>query len=106
MENTTYDAARHRELNGYFRDRIQHQLTTDPHLQNQVAQGNSLQLKEIVESLTLNDQVLWKEFLHLDQLKMHQDLQNHLEGKGTPLHDGSGFYRQPDQENGEEKPLW
>jgi hypothetical protein len=105
MENQNWDEARYRELNGYFRERIQQLLSGDPHLQNQVAAGNSLQLNEIVESMTLNDQVLWQEFLQLDQLKMHQDLQNHLEGKGAPLHDQSGFYRSPSSGD-DEKPLW
>ncbi|KAA3438230.1 hypothetical protein [Rufibacter hautae] len=106
MENKAWNADHYKELNGYFREKIQHQLTTDPHLQKQVAEGKSLQLSEIVESMTLNDQVLWKEFLHLDQIKMHQDLQNHFEGKGAPLHDKSGFYRQPHQGDSDEQPLW
>ncbi|RNI30585.1 hypothetical protein [Rufibacter latericius] len=106
MENTGWNKERYRELNGYFRDKIRHQLATDPHLQSQVAEGKSLKLEEIVESLSLNDQVLWREFLHLDQLKMHQDLQNHLEGKGAPLHDGAGFYRSRKEEEDEEETLW
>ncbi|WP_210488868.1 hypothetical protein [Rufibacter aurantiacus] len=106
MENKAWDEDRYRELNGYFREKIQHQLSTDPHLQKQIAEGKSLDLTEIVESLTLNDQVLWKEFMHLDQLKMHRDLQNHLEGKGNPLHDKSGFYRRHNGEEDEAQPLW
>ncbi|GGK68622.1 hypothetical protein ACD591_17250 [Rufibacter glacialis] len=107
MENTPWDADRYKELNIYFREKIQHLLSTDPHLQKQVSAGKSVQLEELVESMTLNDQLLWEEFLQLDQQKMHQDLQNHLEGKGDPLHDQSGFYRHAknDQED-DENHLW
>ncbi|ALJ00522.1 hypothetical protein [Rufibacter tibetensis] len=106
MENTEWDADRYKELNGHFREKINQLLTTDPHLQKLVEEGKSIQLEELVESMTLNDQVLWKEFLQLDQQKMHQDLQNHLEGKGDPLHDQSGFYRHHREQEGEEDHLW
>ncbi|RNI27563.1 hypothetical protein EFA69_15675 [Rufibacter immobilis] len=106
MENTAWNEARYRELNAYFRERIQQLLGADPHLQKQVAEGKSIQLEELVESMTLNDQLLWKEFLALDQQKMHQDLQNHLEGKGSPLHDQSGFYRNQREEGEEDTSLW
>ncbi|MBC3541609.1 hypothetical protein ACFSC6_02235 [Rufibacter sediminis] len=106
MENTAWNAERYRELNGYFKEKIRQRLSSDPNLLQQVAEGKSLELQDIVASLSMEDQALWKEFLHLDQLKMHQDLQNHLEGKGTPLHDGSGFYRQPNTENEHDNPLW
>ena len=106
MKKPAWNEERYIELNTYFRVRIQQLLETDPHLQQQVAQGNSLQLTEIVECMTLNDQESWQEFLHLDQLKMHQDLQNHLEGKGSPLDSKTGFYRTPQGGAEEEPPLW
>ncbi|WP_207430210.1 hypothetical protein [Sabulibacter ruber] len=105
-ERTEWDAERYRELNSYFRERINQLLTSDPHLVNQVAQGKGLQLEEIVESMTLNDQVLWKEFLELDHMKMQIDIQDHLEGKGTPLDSQKGFYRQHHDPDEDEDALW
>ncbi|GAB2537510.1 hypothetical protein [Rufibacter soli] len=106
MEKPIWNPERYRELNAYFRVKIPQLLEADPHLQKQVAQGKSLELTEIVECMTLNDQVAWQEFLELDQIKMHQDLQNHLEGKGTPLDSKTGFYRTPKEDSEEEPPLW
>ncbi|AKQ45629.1 hypothetical protein TH63_08155 [Rufibacter radiotolerans] len=106
MEKPTWNEERYIELNTYFRVRIQQLLETDPHLQKQVADGASLQLAEIIECMTLNDQVAWQEFLELDQIKMHRDLQNHLEGKGAPLDSKTGFYRTPQNGTDEEPPLW
>ncbi|WP_205500825.1 hypothetical protein [Rufibacter psychrotolerans] len=105
-DKAEWDLERYRELNGYFRERINQLLTSDPHLINQVAQGQSLRLEEIVESMTLNDQVLWKEFLQLDQMKMQIDIQDHLEGKGTPLDSQKGFYRQHHENEDDEEALW
>jgi hypothetical protein len=106
MEKPIWNQERYRELNAYFRVIIPQLLEADPHLQQQVAQGKSLELTEIVECMTLNDQVAWQEFLELDQIKMHQDLQNHLEGKGTPLDSKTGFYRTRQEDSEEEPPLW
>ncbi|MFC6996713.1 hypothetical protein [Rufibacter roseus] len=102
-----FDAGKYQELNLYFKQKIKELLESHPQLKNRVAEGNSLNLEEIVECLTLNHQLRWKEFLELDQLKMNQDLQNHLEGKGTPLSNKDGFYRssRPDGDN-PDKGMW
>ena len=86
-----FDAAKHQELNLYFKQKIKELLESHPQLANRTNAGESLELNEIVECMTLNDQLRWKEFLALDQQKMNLDLQNHLEGKGDPLHSKEDF---------------
>lgn len=92
-----FDTTKYQELNLYFKQKIRELLESDPQLTNRTAAGESLDLNEIVECMTLNDQLRWKEFLALDQQKMNIDLQNHLEGKGDPLHGREDFYKKPGQ---------
>ena len=86
-----WDSDRYRELNAYFRIRIKTLLESDPFLQGIIAQHNSIQLQDLVARMTEPDQQRWSEFMVLDQMKLHLDIQNHLEGKGTPLDTQNGF---------------
>lgn len=100
-EPLNWDAERYQELNTYFRFKIKTMLESDPYLQELVNERKGLQLEQITDRMSDRDQVLWQEFLQLDQLKFQQDLQNHLEGRGTPYNSRTGFGGQPSPENGE-----
>ncbi|QHL86489.1 hypothetical protein GU926_03140 [Nibribacter ruber] len=85
-----WDEALYNELNLYFKSRIRELLEANPALL-QRQQENKLQLADLVACMPLEDQNRWHRFLHLDQLKLNQDLQNHLEGKGEPFNPGTRF---------------
>lgn len=104
-EFNRWDADRYQELNAYFRLKIRTMLESDPHLRDLLSQNKSLQLAELTERMSFRDQDLWQEFLYLDQLKFEQDLQNHLEGRGTPYNSRTGFSRPSAPEN-EDTPPW
>jgi hypothetical protein len=104
-EFTGWDAERYQELNDYFRLKIKILLETDPYLQDLLNQGKGLQLDQLTDRMTYEDQQRWQEFLHLDQLKFHQDLHNHLEGRGTPYNSRTGFSRS-DSSDSEDRPTW
>jgi hypothetical protein len=104
-EFTRWDAERYQELNEFFRLKIKTMLESDPHLRDLLSQNKSLQLAEITERMSIRDQDQWQEFLYLDQLKFEQDLQNHLEGRGTPYNTRTGFGRSHHPEN-DESPTW
>ena len=99
-----WDENRYRELNAYFRIRIKTLLESDPYFKEILAQEQGLQLQDLVNRMTNADQVLWTEFLELDQLKLHIDLQNHLEGKGMPFAPQRGFGN--NLFNSEEEATW
>ncbi|KAA9345740.1 hypothetical protein [Adhaeribacter soli] len=103
MENPgqiPWDAARYQELNDYFRLKIKTMLESDPYLQDLVKEAKGLQLEQLTDRMSERDQLLWKEFLALDQLKFQQDLYNHLEGRGTPFNSRTGFRKPGSSENG------
>ncbi|MGV3585370.1 MAG: hypothetical protein ACO1OF_00065 [Adhaeribacter sp.] len=97
-----WDAARYNELNAYFRIKIKYLLESDPFLMEIIAQQNSIALPDLVDRMSINDQQRWAEFLALDRLKLQLNIQNHLEGKGTPYTPENGFG--PDSANNEN--LW
>jgi hypothetical protein len=86
-----WDAARYKELNEYFRVRIRTMLESDPYLQELVEVNKSLELEQLIERMSFKDQNLWEEFIKLDQLKFHQHLYDHFEGKGRPYNSRTGF---------------
>ncbi|QCR23523.1 hypothetical protein [Pontibacter sp. SGAir0037] len=89
MEN--WNEERYKELNTYFRIKIEHMLRTDPQLQEWQQEGRKIDLKEMMAQFPKEDQERWQEFLELDQLKMQVDIWNHLNGKGIPYQPGFGF---------------
>lgn len=102
-----FDAAKHQELNLYFKQKIRELLEANPQLNQKTAAGHSLELDELVECMPLQDQLRWKEFLELDQQKLNIDLQNHLEGTGDPLQNQEAFYRKPGTTGpAADNPLW
>lgn len=86
-----WDEDRYLELNTYFRYKIQGMVDSDPHIKDLMQQEEGLQLQDLIERMSERDQDLWEEFLQLDRIKLHQDLKNHLEGKGTPYDPRYGF---------------
>lgn len=98
MENPNlqnWDAARYKELNTYFRIKIEQMLRTNPHLLAQ-QQENTLHLEQLVQEFTEEDKERWQEFIHLDKLKMEADMWDHLHGKGTRFRPGLGFVNEKD----------
>ncbi|GAA4298665.1 hypothetical protein [Nibribacter koreensis] len=89
-QNQAFDEAVHNELNLYFRSKIRELLSSHPDLQK-LKEENKLQLSDLVACMPLEDQNRWHRFLHLDQLKLNQDIMNHLEGKGEPFNPGHRF---------------
>ncbi|GEO07347.1 hypothetical protein AAE02nite_50110 [Adhaeribacter aerolatus] len=89
LEN--WDQARYTELNAYFRIKIRTLLESDPFLKEMVEQQKSISLPELIDRMTYRDQQRWSEFLVLDRIKLQVDIQNHLEGKGTPYNPQQGF---------------
>lgn len=85
LEN--WDAARYKELNTYFRIKIDHMLRTNPELQEQL----NMQLSDLVNQFSDDDRERWEEFIYLDKLKMQVDMWNHLNGNGTRYQPGLGF---------------
>jgi hypothetical protein len=90
-EPENWDEARYKELNIYFRIRIEQLLKQDTFLLQQQELGKELHLRDIVLQMNPGDRELWEEFLMLDQQKLQVDIWNHLHGKGTPFKPGTGF---------------
>ncbi|GAA4431091.1 hypothetical protein GCM10023188_18300 [Pontibacter saemangeumensis] len=86
-----WDEEKYRLLNAHFRQQINTLLRTDTYLADAVAGGKSLQLQELIGRMTEKDQRLWQEFLALDRIKLHLDMKDHLEGRGTPFSPRTGF---------------
>lgn len=85
LEN--WDEARYKELNTYFRIRIELLLRSDPQLQ----QDHNLQLSDLVSQFDEDDKHRWDEFMVLDKQKLEADMWNHLNGEGTRFRPGFGF---------------
>lgn len=82
---------RYKELNTYFRIKIDQLLRQDEQLKEQLEQSSKLQINDIVTQMNEADQERWTEFLKLDKLKLEVDMWNHLHGIGTPFQPGLGF---------------
>ena len=100
-----WDEARYLELNSYFRVRIQILVDSDPYIRDMMEQGKPLQLSDLINQLSDDDQELWHEFIKLDSIKLHRDMQNHLEGKGTPYNPRDGFTSAEDDDE-DQPPTW
>ena len=74
-------------------------------LKQLMQQQQSLQLSDLIDQLSDEDQELWREFLQLDSIKLHIDMRNHLEGKGTPYNPRDGFAG-PDDDDDDRPPVW
>ncbi|MBC5991405.1 hypothetical protein [Pontibacter cellulosilyticus] len=94
LEN--WDEERYKELNTYFRIKIEQMLRTNTELQEQLQQSSKLHLHDLVAYFSEDDQERWQEFLELDQLKMQKDMWDHLHGKGTRFKPGEGFVNPDD----------
>ncbi|AKD04186.1 hypothetical protein POKO110462_11460 [Pontibacter korlensis] len=93
MENPNlenWDEERYKELNTYFRIKIELMLRTNPHLLAQ-QQESTLHLRELVAEFNEGDKERWDEFMRLDKLKLEADMWDHLHGKGTRYRPGLGF---------------
>ncbi len=100
-----WDEARYLELNSYFRVRIQILLDSDPNIKDLVQQGKSLDISDLIDCFSDDDLEMWREFIHLDRIKLHRDLRNHLEGRGTPYNPRDGFAG-PHNEDEDRPPVW
>jgi hypothetical protein len=89
MEN--WDEARYKELNTYFRIKIEHMLRTNPHLVAQQQDNSTLHLQQLVNEFNEEDKERWEEFMRLDKLKMEADMWDHLHGRNTRYRPGIGF---------------
>ena len=103
LEN--WDEERYLELNTYFRVRIQGMVDSDPYIKDLIKQEPGLQLQDLIDRMSERDQELWVEFIKLDRIKLHMDMQNHLEGKGTPYSPQKGFGNNL-TDAGEDKAPW
>ena len=103
LEN--WDEERYLELNSYFRVRIQILLDADSHIKQLMEQPQGLQLNDLINQLSDEDQELWREFLQLDSIKLHIEMRNHLEGKGTPYNLRDGFAGSGDDDD-DRPPVW
>lgn len=90
-DSGNWDEERYKELNIYFRIRIEQMLRHDEYLKERLEQGKNLQIKDIVAQMHEDDRERWDEFLKLDQQKLQADMWNHLHGRGTPFRPGTGF---------------
>ncbi|MDX5417940.1 MAG: hypothetical protein LPK09_01900 [Hymenobacteraceae bacterium] len=86
-----WDEERYMELNTYFRVKIQSMVDSDPYIKELLKQESGLQLQDLIDRMSERDQELWVEFIRLDRIKLHIDMQNHLEGRGTPYNPQKGF---------------
>jgi hypothetical protein len=91
IDLSDWDDERYIELNSYFRVKIQGMVDSDPYIQELMKQDTGLQLQDLIDRMSEKDQELWAEFIALDRIKLHIDMQNHLEGKGTPYSPQRGF---------------
>jgi hypothetical protein len=103
LEN--WDEGRYKELNSYFRMRIQDMVDSDPRIKELMLQQNGLQLRDLVNNLAEHEQEMWQEFMKLDQLKLQIDMHNHLHGKGTPYNPLTGFASE-EEDDEDSTPLW
>lgn len=94
MNLENWDEERYKELNTYFRIRIEQMLRTNPELQQQ--QSGNLHLNDLVSYFSEDDKERWEEFMALDKLKMQKDMWDHLHGKGTRFMPGEGFVNPDD----------
>lgn len=99
-----WDEEKYNLLNAHFRQRIKELLSSDPYLIKAVAEGKGLQLNELVGRMSVADQEHWQEFLKLDRIKLHLDMQDHLEGRGIPFSPRTGFQGNSAQFGDEEQP--
>lgn len=90
-ESESWDEERYLELNMYFKVKIQGMVDGDPYIQKLLRQDKGLELQDLIERMSDHDQQLWEEFIYLDRIKLHMDMRNHLEGRGTPYKPGHGF---------------
>lgn len=91
MEHANWDEQAYKELNTYFKIKIELMLQKNPELT-----ANSLELEELVAQFNEEDQERWAEFLKLDKQKMEIDMWNHLNGNGTRFQPGIGFVNPDD----------
>jgi hypothetical protein len=99
-----WDEEKYSQLNAHFRQRIKELLSSDSFLIKAVAEGKGLQLSELVGRMSAADQEHWQEFLKLDRIKLHLDMQDHLEGRGTPFSPRTGFQDDSVRPSDEEQP--
>ncbi len=86
-----WDEARYKELNTYFRIKIEQLLRQDEQLRENLVPKKNLDVQDIVAQMHEDDQERWEEFMMLDKLKLEVDMWNHLHGNGTPYQPGFGF---------------
>ncbi|MCP2045147.1 hypothetical protein [Pontibacter sp. HSC-36F09] len=91
QEMEYWDEDRYMELNTYFRIKIQGMVDSDPYIRDLQKSEDGLQLTDLINRMSDSDQKIWEEFIKLDRIKLHLDMQNHLEGKGTPYTPRHGF---------------
>ncbi|MCC9136051.1 hypothetical protein ACFSKU_16390 [Pontibacter silvestris] len=99
MENKdleNWNEERYKELNTYFRIKIELLLRTNPHLKDQMQQGHNLKLNDLVMQLSEEDKQRWEEFIVLDKIKLEVDMWNHLNGTGPGYQPGIGFINPED----------
>ncbi|WP_439882295.1 hypothetical protein ACSX1A_03840 [Pontibacter sp. MBLB2868] len=99
-----WDEERYLYLNTYFRVKIQGLMDGDPYLKELVRQERGLELQDLIDRMADRDKVLWDEFILLDRIKLHRDMHNHLEGRGTPYKPGYGFGSSTSGEEDEQQP--
>ncbi|MCX2740743.1 hypothetical protein [Pontibacter anaerobius] len=100
MENPNlenWDEARYKELNTYFRIKIEQMLQTNPNLLAQQQESSTLHLQQLVAEFGEEDKERWEEFIRLDKLKMEAAMWDHLHGRGSRYRPGIGFTN-PDQD--------
>lgn len=105
IDFSKWDEERYVELNTYFRVRIQGLVDSDPYIKELIETDKNLQLHDLIERMSLKDQGLWKEFIELDQIKLHKDMRDHLEGRGTPYSPQTGFGNKL-SDSEDNTPLW
>lgn len=96
MNLEDWNEERYKDLNTYFRIRIEQLLKQDEQLRDQMESGVDLELKDIIKQMGEEDKERWDEFILLDKLKLQVDVWNHLHGIGTPFKPGTGFHRPED----------
>ncbi|WP_114779033.1 hypothetical protein [Botryobacter ruber] len=98
MQPENWNEDRYKELNTYFRIKIEQLLRTNTALQEKIAEAWNVQLSDLVDHMENEDQQLWEEFLVLDKQKLEIDMWNHLHGTGTRYRPGFGFTSASDTE--------
>ncbi|MFD2245128.1 hypothetical protein [Pontibacter ruber] len=105
IDLSKWDEERYKELNTYFRVRIQGMVDSDPYIKELIETDKNLQLSDLIDRMSVKDQGLWKEFIELDQIKLHMDMRDHLEGRGTPYNPQTGFGNKL-SDSEDDTPLW